>query len=77
MKIEDFSSFHSSARVKILAQQRPGSMETDLDIFFGDFEDVRRIGRAYVFYVAQYENGSVSIRQFFDRFFQQPPNLRV
>jgi hypothetical protein len=37
MKIESFFPFHSSTRIKTLAQQRPCSMEADLDIVFGDF----------------------------------------
>ena len=52
-------------------------MEADFNIVFGDFEDIRGIGRAHVLYIAQHENGSVSVRQLFDRFFQQPANLRV
>jgi len=45
-------------------------MEADFDIVFADFEDLRSICRAHVLYVAQNENGSVSVRQLFDRFFQ-------
>jgi hypothetical protein len=47
-------------------------MEANFDVLFGDFEDIRGIGRAHFLYVAQHENGSVSVRRLFDRFFQQP-----
>src|SRR5438046_2154567 len=46
MKIECILPFHSSTRVKSLAQQRPRSMEANLDIVFGDLEDIGGIGRA-------------------------------
>jgi len=77
MKIECFFSFHAGTRVETLAQQRPRSMEADLDIVFGDFEDICGIGRAHVLDVEEYEDGPVSVRQLFNRFFQQSANLRV
>jgi hypothetical protein len=41
MKVERLFPFHSSTLVQTLAQQRPRSMEANLDIFFGEIQDFR------------------------------------
>jgi hypothetical protein len=45
-------------------------MEPDFDVLFADFEDICGISRTHFLHVAQHKNGSVGVRQLFDRPFQ-------